>query len=136
MSVEGAIYVKIEEIIISMEKRPGMYVPSERLDYICCTIGGYCLGRRCSSKTDETDMEQMFDLWFWKWMMRRIETTLGSEYLPDEIPWYYHVQVLAGGGDAVKAFYQLSKEFFADYHARKDDLSWKKELFFSKVELL
>ena len=129
--------INIEQMIAGMEKRPGMYLPEERLDYIYCMIGGYCTGKRCASQLDEideSDMEQQFDLWFWKWLMRRIEKTLGYERLPDRGHWYHYVEVLAGEGDAVKAFYQLSKEFFAEYHARKDDLSWKKELFFSKVE--
>ena len=84
--------MQIEQLIISIQKRPGMFIKEERIDYIYYLLSGYC---GANNKLEGDDMEQKFCYWFSKWLRMWIVDNVDSGYLPKTAYWYDDIKMIA-----------------------------------------
>ena len=105
--------MKIEELIISMKKRPQMFVKEERIDYFYYFLSGYC---GANNRLLGDDMDQKFCLWFSKWLILWINQYIDAEYLPKTAYWYDDIKAIAKTEqDEIRIFFDLCNSFFEDY---------------------
>jgi len=118
--------MQIEQLIMSMQKRPKMFVKEERIDYIYYLLSGYCGANSKLSKEDD-DMDQRFCLWFGKWLVMWINDNVDAEYSPKTAYWYDDIKMIAKNRqDEVNIFFELCNIFFEDYRNNTGYFSWRK----------
>lgn len=115
--------MRIEKLINSMQRRPGMYLLEERIDYIFQFLLGYCGAN--SHFLEDDDMDRRFGYWFWKWLL------IWTEDNGDQIEsacWYDVIMAIAEDEQkAVTLFYDLCKIFFEDYKQKRGYFSWRND---------
>ena len=115
--------MEIEELIDAIQRRPGMYLLEERIDYIFYFLFGYC---RANSELEDDNMDRRFCYWFWKWLLMWIKDNVDSEYQIKAMVWYEDIRRIAGDEQkAVTLFYDLCKMFFEDYKEKRGYFSWR-----------
>lgn len=118
--------MRIEKLIDSMQRRPGMYLLEERIDYIFHFLLGYCGAN--SDFLEDDNMDRRFCSWFWKWLLIWIEDNVDSEYQIKSACWYEDIRKIAGDEQkAVTLFYDLCKMFFEDYKEKRGYFSWRND---------
>lgn len=106
--------MQIEQLIDSIQRRPGMYIEEKRIDYIYYLISGYCGANY--KLLNEDDMNSRFSSWFGKWLLQWIEENIDTEYTPNTVIWYYYIKWLAKDEQQeFTLFFDLCKMFFEDY---------------------
>lgn len=118
--------MQIEQLIDSIQKRPGMFVEGKRVDYIYYLLSGYCGAN--NKLLHEDDMNQSFSCWFGKWLWQWIEENVDAEYTPRTMLWYDDIKWLAKDGqEEFTLFFDLCKLFFEDYKNKTGYFSWRNQ---------
>ena len=117
--------MKIEQLIYEIQKRPGMFVKEERLDYIFYLLSGYCGANHALPETEDT-VERNFSVWFNEWLLMWIENNIDKEYTPKTLYWYDNIkEIVQSGENEFDVFFELCKSFFEDYKDKKGYFSDK-----------
>lgn len=115
--------MQIEQLIISIHKRPKMFLREERIDYLYYFLSGYC---GANNKLSEDDMDRKFCFWFSKWLVMWIIDNVDSEYSPKTAYWYDDIRIITKKGqDEMNMFFELCNMFFEDYRKKIGYFSWR-----------
>ena len=103
--------MQIEQLILTMKKRPGMFVKEEKIEYIYYFLLGFC-GANKNYIAD--GMDHKFSLWFGKWLL--------TAY------WYDDIKTLAKNEtNEVRLFYELCENFFLEYRNKMGYFSFRND---------
>lgn len=115
--------MKIEQLITTIQKRPGMFVKEEKIEYIYYLLLGFC---GASKNYANDNIEQKFCYWFGKWLIIWIEDNVDAEYAPQTAYWYDDIKrITKKGQNEVTIFFDLCKSFFEDYKNKIGYFSWR-----------
>lgn len=115
-------YINIEELISSIKKRPRMYVYEVRVDYIYYLLVGCLISNLRSVNAQRIDyvFKRDFIEWVIQWLYKNKEVDFRVRN--KIILWYQMISECAHDDEeAVNLFFQISEEFFAEYHKRFHD---------------
>lgn len=104
----------IREKIISIEKRPLMFIEEMRLDFIYYIIAGHIASSLGHDKATENDKK--FHYTYHKWIYNWIKNNIDSDFPEEDLFFWYHNfrKVTSSEEEAIKLFFQATKEFFED----------------------
>ena len=108
--------MNIKELIYSIKKRPGMFVETEKIEYIYYLISGYC---GTCKHFSENEMEKEFRFLFGQWLIVWIRNNVDKDYIPSTGFWYNDLNEICIDGNVTKLFYDLCDVFFDDYDNKK-----------------
>lgn len=112
--------MEINKLVMSIKKRPLMYVKEEKIEYIYYLLSGYC-----SANTQEDVMDKKFIMWFGKWLNQWIEEHMDSDHISESCFWYDNIKIITKDESAeCEVFYNLASLFFEEYNKKSGYFEW------------
>lgn len=101
--------MQIKQLIISIQKRPKMFVKEEKIEYIYYLLSGYC---GASKRVCDDEMDQKFCFWFGQWLKRWIIENFDANYVPTTAYWYDDIKaVVSEPQNEFGLFFELCHSF-------------------------
>lgn len=112
--------MKIEQLITTLQDRPGMFVKEEKIEYIYYLLLGFC---GASKNYNADNIEHKFCYWFSKWLIMWIEDNVNAEYVPRTAYWYDDIKTITK--NEVTVFFDLCEKFFDEYRNKTGYFSFR-----------
>ena len=103
--------MNLKELINLIQKRPGVFVEEERLDYVYYLVCGH-LG--CNLKNKMNYKEDLnFSSFFPRWLLIWVRDHVDKNYEVRNLVWYHIIEdVTNTDNEALALFFKLCDEFF------------------------
>ena len=110
--------MNIEEFIRAIQKRPLMYIEALRIEYIYHLLTGFHLSN--VSNKNYNDVDRCFHSFFKKWILQWIRKNKNPDYDVESFYWHHFIKdITESEEEAVELFFQLSEQFFEEYHSKE-----------------
>ena len=101
--------MNVQSLILSMRKRPEMYIGSQKIEALYQFISGFLFSNIINQQADHMDYE--FKNRFHTWVKSYIEGEKHVE-LPEQRNWLYYIIHSFGESERMEVFFGLCEIFF------------------------